>query len=68
MGSWMNDNRLQTLMASYLAAANRLDHALSDGSPDETVARIDEEVRLFKERLQSADAQAAFSAFLTRKR
>jgi hypothetical protein len=38
------------------------------GSPDETVARIDEEVRLFKQRLQSAEAQAAFGAFLTRKR
>ena len=31
-------------------------------------ARIDEEVRLFKERLQSAEAQAAFDAFLNRKR
>jgi hypothetical protein len=38
------------------------------GAPDEVVARIDEEVRLFKERLQSAEAQAAFKAFLNRKR
>jgi len=38
------------------------------GSPDEIVARIDEEVRLFKQRLQSAEAQAAFDAFLNRKR
>jgi len=37
-------------------------------SPDEIVARIDEEVRLFKQRLQSAEAQAAFGAFLNRKR
>jgi hypothetical protein len=38
------------------------------GSPDEIAARIDDEVRLFKERLQSAEAQAAFKAFLNRKR
>jgi hypothetical protein len=38
------------------------------GSPDEVVAHIDEEVRLFKQRLQSAEAQAAFKAFLDRKR
>ncbi len=30
------------------------------GSPEQIVARIDEEVRLFKERLQSTEAQAAF--------
>ena len=47
-----------------VAASRRL----MRGSLDETIARIDEEVRLFKERLQSAEAQAAFSAFLTRKR
>jgi hypothetical protein len=38
------------------------------GSPDETIARIDEEVRLFKERLQSTEAQTAFDAFFNRKR
>jgi enoyl-CoA hydratase/carnithine racemase len=38
------------------------------GSPDEIVARIDEEAALFKERMQSAEAHAAFEAFLTRKR
>jgi hypothetical protein len=32
------------------------------------IARIDEEARVFKQRLQSAEARAAFSAFLTRKR
>jgi enoyl-CoA hydratase/carnithine racemase len=41
---------------------------LMRGSPDETVAHIDEEVRVFKERLQSAEAQAAFKTFLNRKR
>jgi enoyl-CoA hydratase/carnithine racemase len=38
------------------------------GSPDELLARIDEEAELFKIRLQSAEARAAFSAFLARKR
>ena len=55
---------IAALPAEAVAAARRL----MRGSPDETVARIDEEVRLFKQRLQSAEAQAAFGAFLTRKR
>jgi enoyl-CoA hydratase/carnithine racemase len=38
------------------------------GKPDGIVARIDEEAELFKARLQSAEARAAFEAFLTRKR
>jgi len=38
------------------------------GKPDEIVARIDEEAELFKTRLQSAEARAAFEAFMTRKR
>ena len=38
------------------------------GTPDEIVARIDEEAELFKTRLQSAEARAAFEAFLTRKK
>ena len=41
---------------------------LMRGSPDEIVARIDDEAELFKTRLQSAEARAAFEAFLTRKR
>jgi enoyl-CoA hydratase/carnithine racemase len=41
---------------------------LMRGSPDEIIARIDEEAALFKERLQSAEARAAFEKFLTRKR
>ena len=36
--------------------------------PDEIVARIDEEAELFKTRLQSAEARAAFEAFMTRKK
>ena len=38
------------------------------GSAEEVVARIDEEAALFKQRLQSGEARAAFEAFLTRKR
>jgi enoyl-CoA hydratase/carnithine racemase len=41
---------------------------LMRGAPDEIVARIDKEAALFKERLQSPEARAAFEAFLNRKR
>ena len=41
---------------------------LMRGKPDEIIARIDEEAELFKTRLQSAEARAAFEAFLTRKK
>jgi enoyl-CoA hydratase/carnithine racemase len=41
---------------------------LMRGEPDEIIARIDEEAELFKTRLQSAEARAAFEAFLTRKK
>jgi enoyl-CoA hydratase/carnithine racemase len=41
---------------------------LMRGAPDEIVARIDEEAELFKTRLRSAEAKAAFEAFMTRKR
>ncbi len=45
MGSWMNDNQLKTLMGSYLAAANRLDSAVSDGSPHDVIERLRTEKR-----------------------
>jgi enoyl-CoA hydratase/carnithine racemase len=41
---------------------------LMRGNPDEIVACIDAEAEQFKARLQSAEAQAAFTAFMTRKR
>ena len=41
---------------------------LMRGSPDELVSRIDEEVELFKQRLRSPEARAAFESFLARKR
>lgn len=55
---------IAALPADAVAASRRL----MRGSSDDTVARIDEEVRLFRERLQSAEAKAAFDAFLKRKR
>jgi enoyl-CoA hydratase/carnithine racemase len=41
---------------------------LMRGAPDEIVKRIDEEAEQFKVRLQSAEAHAAFEAFMARKR
>lgn len=41
---------------------------LMRGGADEIIARIDAEAVEFKARLQSAEAQAAFTAFMTRKR
>lgn len=55
---------IAALPVEAMTAARRL----MRGTPDEVVERIDEEVRLFKERLQSAEARTAFAAFLTRKR
>jgi enoyl-CoA hydratase/carnithine racemase len=46
----------------------RIARRLMRGAPDEIVARIDEEAEAFKARLSSPDAQAAFMAFLSRKR
>jgi len=54
---------IAALPAEAMTAARRL----MRGTSDEIVERIDEEVRLFKERLQSAEARAAFAAFLARK-
>ena len=46
--------RIAALPPEALAASRRL----MRGAPDEIVARIDEEARLFRERLQSAEAAA----------
>jgi enoyl-CoA hydratase/carnithine racemase len=55
---------IAALPAEAVAASRRL----MRGSHDEIAARIDEEVGLFKQRLQTAEAQNAFNAFLNRKR
>ena len=46
----------------------RISRALMRGAPDEIDARIDAEADAFKARLRSPEAQAAFAAFLARKR
>jgi enoyl-CoA hydratase/carnithine racemase len=46
--------------------AVRLSRKLIRGSPDEILTRIDEEALLFAQRLKSAEAQKAFTAFLTK--
>jgi enoyl-CoA hydratase/carnithine racemase len=46
----------------------RASRRLLRGAPDEIVARIDAEAEAFKARLTSPEAQAAFAAFLARKR
>jgi enoyl-CoA hydratase/carnithine racemase len=46
--------------------AVRLSRKLIKGSPDEILARIDEEALMFAARLRSAEAQKAFTAFLNK--
>ncbi len=46
--------------------AVKLSRRLIKGSPDEILARIDEEAQLFAQRLRSAEAQKAFMAFLNK--
>jgi enoyl-CoA hydratase/carnithine racemase len=46
--------------------AVRLSRKLVKGSPDEILKRIDEEALLFGQRLKSAEAQKAFTAFLNK--
>jgi enoyl-CoA hydratase/carnithine racemase len=55
---------IAALPPGAVAASRRL----MRGSPDELVRRIDEEADLFKERLKSAEARAAFETFFARKR
>ncbi|MFZ0622816.1 MAG: enoyl-CoA hydratase-related protein, partial [Pseudolabrys sp.] len=55
---------IAALPPESVASARRL----MRGSVEEIVARIDEEVEVFKTRLASPEAQKAFAAFLTRKR
>lgn len=55
-------------IAALPAEAVAVSRRLLRGSQDEIVARIDEEVELFRQRLHSTEARAAFEAFLSRKR
>jgi enoyl-CoA hydratase/carnithine racemase len=56
-------HEIAALPAEAIAASRRLIR----GSTAEIVRRIDEEAEIFKLRLKSAEAKAAFEAFLTRK-
>jgi enoyl-CoA hydratase/carnithine racemase len=55
---------IAALPPQAVAASRRLIR----GSPDELAARIDEEAALFKKRLATDEARAAFAAFFSRKR
>jgi enoyl-CoA hydratase/carnithine racemase len=55
---------IAALPPEALAASRRL----MRGSPEELLGRIDEEAALFKLRLKSPEARAAFESFLQRKR
>jgi enoyl-CoA hydratase/carnithine racemase len=54
-------------VAALPAEAVALSRRLIRGDPAEIVVRIDEETALFRERLKSAEARAAFEAFFSRK-
>src|SRR6185295_14738327 len=55
---------IATLPPEGVAISRRL----MKGVPDEIVKRIDDEADQFKKRLQSPEARAAFTAFLSRKK
>jgi len=55
-------------IAALPAGSVAASRALIRGSPDELLGRIEEEVKVFGERLHSPEAKAAFAAFFARKR
>lgn len=55
-------------IAALPAGAVAMSRSLMRGQLDDVIRQIDTEVTLFKERLQSDEARAAFSAFLSRKK
>jgi enoyl-CoA hydratase/carnithine racemase len=55
--------RLAAKPPGALAAARQL----LRGNPDEIVTRVDEEARLFGERLRSPEAREAFQAFIQKR-
>ena len=55
-------------IAALPAGAVVLSRALMRGATDELLARIDQEAKIFSERLNSPEAKAAFEAFFARKR
>jgi enoyl-CoA hydratase/carnithine racemase len=55
-------------IAALPAEGVKIARRLMRGSPDEIVARIDEEADAFRKRLASPEAHAAFAAFFNRKK
>jgi len=55
-------------IAALPAEALALTRRLLRGSPDETIARIEQETALFRVRLASPEARAAFERFLAKKK
>ena len=55
-------------IAALPAQGVLMSRRLMRGAPDEIIRRIDEEADAFKMRLKSPEAQAAFMAFMTRKK
>lgn len=55
-------------IAALPPQAVTISRRLMRGSPDDIIARIDAEAAEFKARLKSPEAQAAFAAFMSRKR
>ena len=55
-------------IAALPAGAVAISRSLMRGDVDDVIRQIDTEVTLFKERLQSDEARAAFTAFLSRKK
>jgi enoyl-CoA hydratase/carnithine racemase len=55
-------------IAALPAGAAALSRTLMRGATDELLARIDQEAKIFSERLNSPEAKAAFEAFFERKR
>jgi enoyl-CoA hydratase/carnithine racemase len=55
-------------IAALPASAVAFSRALMRGATDELVARIDQEAKIFSERLNSLEAKVAFEAFFARKR
>jgi enoyl-CoA hydratase/carnithine racemase len=55
-------------IAALPAEAVAVSRRLMRGDPAEIIARMDEEVEIYKTRIRSAEARTAFEAFLTRKR
>ena len=55
-------------IAALPAGAVALSRALMRGATDELLARIDQEAKIFGERLHSPEAKAAFEAFFARRR